>query len=220
MPRGALLVLAALALAGCGTGGPAGAESSASGESLFKQKCAGCHELQAAGARGTIGPSLDAAFAAPREEGFDESSIREVVLNQMRFPIEPMPEPDSPQMFPSPEYSDAERDDALDAIAAYVASVAANEQAIAQAREGAGGGGADADDPKGLFSANCASCHTLAAANASGQVGPNLDKSPLDAARIEEQIRRGGAGMPAFGDQLSDEQIKALAAFVASNRRK
>jgi cbb3-type cytochrome c oxidase subunit III len=193
-------------------------EPSANGEELFKQKCASCHELQAAGARGTIGPSLDAAFAAPRKEGFDESSIREVVLGQMRFPIPPMPEPDSPQMFPSSQYSDAEREDAMEAIASYVASVAANEQAIAQARQQGGGG--SASDPKGLFASNCGSCHTLAAAGTSGQIGPNLDQISPALARIEEQIRKGGGGMPAFEGQLTDEQITALAKYVFENRGK
>ena len=210
--RGLLL---ALLLTGCGTGGLA-EESASGGEELFTQKCGGCHELQAAGTRGTIGPSLDAAFAAPRAEGFDESSIREVVLNQMRFPIPPMPEPDSPEMFPPAEYTDEERNSAMSAIASYVASVAANEEAIAQAGGGAGGG--SADDPEGLFAANCASCHTLAAAGSSGTIGPNLDESSMDMAAIAEQIRNGGGGMPAFEGQLTDEQIDALAAWVAENR--
>jgi mono/diheme cytochrome c family protein len=217
VPRLASLALLALALAGCGTGGMNDGETAGSGEDLFKQKCAGCHELQAAGAQGTIGPSLDAAFAAPREEGFDESSIREVVLGQMRFPIAPMPDPDSPQMFPSSEYTDAEREDAMEAIAGYVASVAANREAIAQARA-QGGGGGSASDPKGLFTANCGSCHTLAAAGTSGQIGPNLDQIGPALGRIEEQIRKGGGGMPAFEGQLTDEQIQALARYVAENR--
>ncbi len=211
--RGALL---ALVLAGCGTGGLADEEAAGDGQGLFQEKCGSCHELAAAGTRGTIGPSLDAAFAAPREEGFDESSIREVVLGQMRFPIAPMPEPDSPHMFPSSEWTDAEREDAMSAIATYVASVAANEEAIAQARAQSGAQGAS--DPGALFGSNCASCHTLAAAGATGTIGPNLDNSSVDAAAIEEQIRQGGGGMPAFEGQLSDEQITALAQFVAERR--
>ena len=210
-------LIVALGLAGCGTGGLADESASSGGQELFTQKCGGCHELQAAGTRGTIGPSLDAAFAAPRDEGFDESTIREVVLNQMRFPIPPMPEPDSPEMFPPSEFTDEEREEAMSAIAAYVASVAANEEAIAAARTSAGG--ASADDPEGLFATNCASCHTLAAAGSSGTIGPNLDESAADQAAIAEQIRNGGGGMPAFGDQLTDEQIQALAAWVAENRR-
>jgi mono/diheme cytochrome c family protein len=211
--RGALLLV--LLLAGCGTGGLGDAESSGSnGEELFKEKCAGCHELQAAGARGTIGPSLDAAFAAPRKEGFDESTIREVVLGQMRFPVPPMPEPD--ELFPSDEYTEEEREAAMEAIASYVASVAANEQAIAQAGEQ--GGDASADDPKALFTSNCAGCHTFTAAGASGTVGPNLDQTSLTVDRIAQQIRSGGGGMPPFEGQLTDEQIQALAEFLFENR--
>ena len=214
MRRGALLL--ALLLAGCGTGGLGDAESSGSnGEQLFKEKCAGCHELQAAGARGTIGPSLDAAFAASRGEGFDESTIREVVLGQMRFPIPPMPEPE--ELFPSKDYSDEERDAAMEAIASYVGSVAANQQAIEQAGQQQSED-ASAADPKALFTANCASCHTFTAAGANGTVGPNLDQSSLTADRIAEQIRNGGGGMPPFEGQLTDEQIQALAEFVFESR--
>ena len=90
----------------------------------------------------------------------------------MRFPIAPMPPPE--ELFPSDEYTDAERDAAMEAIAAYVASVAANQEAIAQA--GQQGGNASADDPKALFTANCAGCHTFAAAGTNGTVGPNLDE--------------------------------------------
>ena len=214
MRRSALLLV--LLLAGCGTGGLGDAESSGSnGEELFKEKCAGCHELRAANARGTIGPSLDAAFAAPREEGFDESTIREVVLGQMRFPVPPMPEPD--ELFPSDEYTDEEREAAMEAIASYVGSVAANEQAIAQAGEQ--GGDASADDPKAIFTSNCAGCHTFTAAEASGRVGPNLDQTSLTVDRIAQQIRSGGGGMPPFEGQLTDEQIQALAEFLFENRK-
>ena len=213
MRRGALLLV--LLLAGCGTGGLGEAESGAGGEALFKEKCAGCHELKAAGARGTIGPSLDAAFSAPRSEGFDESTIREVVLGQMRFPIAPMPPPE--ELFPADEYTDAEREAAMEAIAAYVGSVAANQEAIAQA--GQQGGNASPDDPKALFTSNCAGCHTFAAAAAKGTVGPNLDQLSLTADAIAEQIRNGGGGMPPFEGQLTDEQIQALAEFVFENRK-
>ncbi|HJV30324.1 MAG TPA: c-type cytochrome [Gaiellaceae bacterium] len=215
MRRGTLLLV--LLLAGCGTGGLGDAESSsgANGGELFKEKCAGCHELKAAGARGTIGPSLDAAFAASRGEGFDESTIRAVVLGQMRHPIAPMPQPE--ELFPSAEYSESERDAAMEAIASYVASVAANQQAIAQAGQQAGN--ASASDPKALFTSNCAGCHTFAAAGTNGKVGPNLDQISLTADRIAEQIRNGGGGMPPFQGQLTDQQIQALAKFVFENRK-
>jgi mono/diheme cytochrome c family protein len=133
----------------------------------------------------------------------------------MRFPIAPMPPPE--ELFPSDEYSDAEREAAMDAIAAYVASVAANPEAITQA--GQQGGNASADDPKALFTSNCAGCHTFAAAGSKGTVGPNLDQLSLSADAIAEQIRNGGGGMPPFAGQLTDDQIQALAKFVFESRK-
>jgi mono/diheme cytochrome c family protein len=68
-------------------------------------------------------------------------------------------------------------------------------------------------------SAECGACHTLAAADTSGTVGPNLDdvKSEYDA--IVEQVTNGGGGMPAFGGQLSEEEIRDVAAFVFTSTR-
>ena len=203
MRRGALLLV--LLLAGCGTGGLGEAESGASGADLFTEKCAGCHELQAAGARGTIGPSLDAAFAAPRKEGFDESTIREVVLGQMRFPIAPMPPPE--ELFPADEYTDAERDAAMESIASYVASVAANQEAIAQA--GQQGGNASADDPKALFTSNCAGCHTFAAAGSTERWGRTSTRRPSPQTRSPSRSNAAAACRPS-----SRRQIQALAEFV------
>jgi cytochrome c6 len=72
-------------------------------------------------------------------------------------------------------------------------------------------------DGKTVFSDTCGSCHTLSAAGTSGTTGPNLDDVSLDAAAIEGIVRDGRGGMPAFGDQLSDEEIAAVAEFVAGN---
>ena len=66
-------------------------------------------------------------------------------------------------------------------------------------------------------SAGCANCHTLAAANASGNVGPNLDDLQPDFDTVVAQVTSGGGGMPAFGDQLSEQEIADVAAFVSEN---
>jgi cytochrome c6 len=63
-------------------------------------------------------------------------------------------------------------------------------------------------------SAGCNACHTLSAANASGTVGPNLDQLKPDYEAIVQQVTNGGGGMPAFKDQLSEDEIKNVAAFV------
>ena len=72
-------------------------------------------------------------------------------------------------------------------------------------------------DGKAIFTANCSSCHTLSAAGASGQVGPNLDTLKPAEARVGAQVTKGGASMPAFAGQLSPAEIKAVAAYVAAN---
>jgi mono/diheme cytochrome c family protein len=77
-----------------------------------------------------------------------------------------------------------------------------------------GGGEASGE---AVFTANCGSCHVLAAAGTSGTTGPNLDELAPDAARVETQVRNGGGGMPAFEGQLSDAEITAVAEYVASS---
>lgn len=63
-------------------------------------------------------------------------------------------------------------------------------------------------------SAGCGGCHTLAAANSSGQIGPNLDESMPDRELVVTRVTEGRGVMPSFEDQLSEEQIEAVAAYV------
>ena len=79
---------AVLLAAGCGTGGPAhGHPDVANGQKLFtgSAQCAGCHTLAAAGSKGTIGPNLDDAFRPDRQQGFSQTTIENVVLDQIRL---------------------------------------------------------------------------------------------------------------------------------------
>jgi cbb3-type cytochrome c oxidase subunit III len=195
--RAALFSLAAIALAGCGTGGLTedGADV-AQGKLLFKQKCGSCHVLREAGTAGTTGPNLDDAFAGPRREDFNESTIREVVRGQIDYAAPPMPQD-------LVEGSDA------DAVAAYVAAVAAEPEAKVALPAGAGG-----DDPKLLFESNCGSCHVLADAGTSGTIGPNLDQAKPSLQKAITQITNGGGGMPPFKGQLTQKQIRALAQYL------
>jgi cytochrome c553 len=70
---------------------------------------------------------------------------------------------------------------------------------------------------KALFRQNCASCHTLAAVQAKGVTGPNLDElGQLDKQRVLNAIRIGGTGqdrMPAGILQGGDAE--AVAAYVS-----
>ena len=61
----------------------------------------------------------------------------------------------------------------------------------------------------------CGSCHTLGDAGSAGHVGPSLDgDSNLTEAFIVTRVTSGQGGMPAFGDQLTQDDIAALAAYV------
>jgi cytochrome c6 len=78
-----------------------------------------------------------------------------------------------------------------------------------------------AGDPvagKAVFtgSAGCSSCHTLADAGATGNVGPNLDDLKPSYDAVEKQVTNGGGVMPAFKDTLTEKQIEDVSAYVSS----
>src|SRR5262245_34345387 len=62
----------------------------------------------------------------------------------------------------------------------------------------------------------CGGCHTLSAAHASGQVGPNLDALRPSYEQVRTRVEQGGGVMPSFRGKLSAEQIRDVAAFVAT----
>jgi cytochrome c551 len=66
-------------------------------------------------------------------------------------------------------------------------------------------------------SAGCGSCHTLAAANAKGVTGPNLDDLQPSLEDVRTQVTNGGGGMPSFEGDLSDAEIDAVATYVSEN---
>ena len=82
-------------------------------------------------------------------------------------------------------------------------------------------GGAAQGDPaagKEVFaSAGCGGCHALEAAGSSGAVGPNLDDAKPSTELIVDRVTNGQGVMPAFKDQLSEQQIADVAAFVSQS---
>ena len=190
----AVVAIAAALLAGCGTGGISKSGDTDRGKQLFLQKCGGCHTLAAAGTHGNQGPNLDDAFQASREQGFKQVTIEQVVRDQIELAGAPMP-------------ANLVKGADADAVAAYVASVAANPSA-APAKSATSG--------KDIFVANCGSCHTLADAGTSGNVGPNLDQLKPAESIVQHQVINGGGAMPAFKGQLTPAQITAVAKYVSS----
>ena len=94
----------------------------------------------------------------------------------------------------------------------------ADDATTGEGDEGGGGGGAtegDAAAGKEIFAnAGCGNCHTFEDAGTSGTAGPNLDDSDIDLEGAVSQIANGGGGMPAYKDQLSEQEIADVAAYV------
>ena len=68
-----------------------------------------------------------------------------------------------------------------------------------------------------LEKGNCATCHTLQDANSYGNIGPNLNEIKPDIMRIISAVTNGIGVMPAYEGQLSTEEIKAVATYVAKS---
>jgi mono/diheme cytochrome c family protein len=82
--------------------------------------------------------------------------------------------------------------------------------------EAEGQGDAAAGREVFLGAAACGSCHTLADAEASGSIGPNLDATTPSYDKVVERVTNGQGVMPSFSEQLSEQQIQDVAAYVSS----
>jgi len=205
-------VALALALAGCGTGGTVEAGSAQNGLKVFQENCGSCHTLEAAQTQSTIGPNLDAAFAQSRADGFEESSIRDIVAGQIRNPGQ-YPTAQAADKLTANMPANLVKGQDLADVAQFVAENAGKNGFVEPvAISGTNG--------KAIFTARCGSCHTLAAAGTSGKVGPNLDQLKPPEATVKTQVINGGGVMPAFKGTLSDAQINAVAKYVADNAGK
>jgi mono/diheme cytochrome c family protein len=237
--RARLLVLAVgLALGGAACGGGTGGISQGGdptkGKQLFingqmgKQSCGSCHTLAAAGTQGKIGPNLDDAFAYDRRQGFDDSSIQQVVADQIKFAA-CVPPPTREQKEKVPPANNAAKPlveagncmprnlatgENVNSVAAYVAMCAGNATDPACA---GGGGKITATTGKELFvAAGCTGCHTLKDAGSTGTVGPNLDDKMPPKSLVITRVTNGKGAMPSFSSKLTKQQIDAVAAYVSS----
>lgn len=66
----------------------------------------------------------------------------------------------------------------------------------------------------------CAVCHTLKAVGATGTVGPSLDDLKPDKARVLTVLHTGVGVMPRFAETLSEQEMDAVAEFVARSAGK
>ena len=213
-------LLAAVGLSACsdtvGYTQPAG--DKIRGKQLFVKNCGSCHTLRDAATTGKIGPDLDYAFVESRISGLGQSTILQVVRAQIAYPVT-TPSTGTPGM-PANIVEGQDADD----VATYVASVAGLDASgrpmnPANPPKPAPPGGPT--DGKAIFaSAGCVGCHTLAAAGATGTVGPNLDDAKPSKELVLDRVTNGKGGMPSFKGQLSQAQIEAVATFVSQNAGK
>ena len=76
----------------------------------------------------------------------------------------------------------------------------------------------DADAGKQVFAdAGCGGCHTMRAASSSGTTGPNLDTIGPGYQQVVRQVTEGSPAMPSFEFKLGKDEIRNVAAFVASS---
>jgi mono/diheme cytochrome c family protein len=213
-----LPVLAALgalvvASAGCGT---TDADVNR-GRILFVQKCGTCHALAQAGTTAQIGPNLDDAFGAARAAGEETDTIEGVVKAQVEYP---RPRNDNPA---ASMPADVVTGQDLDDVAAYVGTWAGVPGAAPP--QVPGGPGAQV-----FANSGCGGCHTLAAANAGGTVGPNLDEALVTGdsmAAVEKMIVDPNAeiakGYPPdvmpqnFEETLSRKELEDLVEYLLEN---
>jgi len=204
----------AVGLSACGTGGKVSSSANAqNGKAIFQQKCAGCHALEAVGSTATIGPNLDDAFAQARADGYKESAIANIVHDQIRYPGQYATSQNDPNYLKANMPANLVRGSAAEDVAAFVAANAGvSGFAVSRAITGNNG--------KNIFKSQCASCHTLKDAGATGTVGPNLDQLKPPFSIVKNQVIHGGSVMPAFKGKLTDAQITAVARYVSSRAGK
>ncbi len=206
----------AVALAGSAGAAPKAVDP---GLTVFKSaSCGACHTLAAGGGAGKVGPSLDKT-----------KPTAALVISRVTNGKGVMP-----------SFKTRLKAAQIKAVAAYVTSVAGKKVAApaktttpakttapattaastpTPAPAAAGPETLKGDPAAGaavFTSAGCGSCHTLAAAGATGSVGPSLDgRKPTQGvitSVVQSGAVAGGSQMPAFN--LSATDLANLAAYV------
>jgi cytochrome c2 len=216
-----LAVLGALATIAVATGCDAQEDADLdNGRSLFTDKCGTCHSLDEAATTADVGPDLDAAFANARASGMDSDTIEAVVQAQISNPREADPDATNVYM-PANLVTGQDAED----VAAYIAEVAGVPGIEPPQAPGGPGGQVFANN-------GCGSCHTFAAAESTGTVGPDLDEviAGQSAKEVEESIvdpdAKPSQGFPSgvmpqdYEEQIPEEDLKLLVDFLIEDAGK
>ena len=87
--------------------------------------------------------------------------------------------------------------------------------APALAQEAGGGAGLGRQVFLELAEPACGICHTLAAAGAAGTIAPSLDELKPSKEAVRAAVVEGAGVMPSYADKLTEEEIAAVAEYVA-----
>jgi mono/diheme cytochrome c family protein len=209
------------------------------GAVLFANRCAGCHTLDVAGAQGGAtrvhdrerpdGPNVnvrretkDSVLYAIRNGGFSGAIMPEnIVVGRDADDVAAFLTKFAGGKRQGNDITPASQPAAGNTTTTQQQTTTTQQQTTTTPEAGTtttNGGGTQQASAQGkqIFSQQCAACHTLKDANATGNVGPNLDDLKPDQPTVQRQVANGGGGMPAFKGQLSDAQIQAVSQYVAS----
>lgn len=163
------------------------------GKTLFLENCSSCH-----------GDAAEGTSRAPNLQGLGAATI-DFWLSTGRMPLA---DPTIQATVKPPRFTRAQ----TLAIDAYVSSLASGGPQIPQVNLGA----ASLSAGEGLFSTNCAACHTITGvgdALADSVYAPSL--YPATPTQVAEAIRTGPGNMPRFGPgNISDKQVADIAKYV------
>ena len=71
-----------------------------------------------------------------------------------------------------------------------------------------------------LETGNCAACHALADAASDSNIGPNLNQIRPDIGRVINAVTNGIGVMPSYINEISEEEIEAVAYYVFKSTNK
>lgn len=172
----------------------------ARGGAVFRAQCSQCHGQGAAGAKGY--PNL-------LDNDWLWGGDQEAIAYTIRHGIRNETDPDA-HWSQMPAYGDIFESQEIDAVVEYVISLSSADHDAALAEAGTP-----------LFMDNCAACHGDDARGNRDFGAPNLADAIWlyggDRATLTETVTNARFGvMPAWGQRLSEEDVRAVAVYVHS----